>query len=248
MALMKINFLNRLLFLQPSYVRLRDDKAALKVGLTLSFLVVVLALFHIVTHEIIISYNYENILLIKIHEFINLESDESFSENLNHGMLFFCAAIFIYIFFKTYARIMLFFSIFFIFAWLDDSAQYHERVGSVVSKALQIPSLFGLRGQDFGELTAWASIAVMLFAVALWAYNGKQPGDLNVVVILSRPIAALIFCGVVFDMIHIIIENPWADLILTVLEDGGEMLSIAAAVAASLSVLNGVDRIYEEIK
>ena len=245
MALIEINFLRRLLFSQHGYVCLRDDKAALKVGFTLSFLVVVLVLVHIVTHQAINISNYENMLLIKIHEFINLGNDTSLSETLNHGMLFSCAAIFLYIFFKTYARVMLFFNVFFIFAWLDDSAQYHERVGGVVSESLRIPSLFGLRGQDFGELIAWASIAVMLLAVALWAYNGKQPGDLNVVVILSKPIAALIFCGVIFDMLHIIIKGHWADLILTVLEDGGEMISIAAAVAASLAVLNGADKIYK---
>lgn len=246
MALVEINFLRRLLFSQRGYVCLRDDKAALKVGLTLSFLVVVLALVHIVTHHIINISDYENTLFIKIHGFINLGNDKSLSEAFNHGMLFSCAAIFLYIFFKTYARVMLFFNVFFIFAWLDDSAQYHERVGGVVSESLRIPSLFGLRGQDFGELIAWASIAVMLLAVALWAYNGKQPGDLNVVVILSKPIAALIFCGVVFDMLHIIIKGHWADLILTVLEDGGEMISIAAAVAASLAVLNGADKIYKK--
>lgn len=98
MALVEINFLRRLLFSQQGYVCLRDDKAALKVGLMLSFLVVVLALVHIVTRQIINISDYENILFIKIHEFVNLGNDKSLSENFNHGMLFF-APLYFYMFF-----------------------------------------------------------------------------------------------------------------------------------------------------
>ena len=103
MALVEINFLRRLLFSQQGYVCLRDDKAALKVGLTLSFLVVVLALVHIVTRQIINISDYENILFIKIHEFVNLGNDKSLSETFNHGMLFF-APLYFYMFFLKLMR------------------------------------------------------------------------------------------------------------------------------------------------
>lgn len=228
----------------PQLFRLRDDALAVQIGTTLAGLVITVMVVHIVTYFIYTITGNPDGLARKIFSFVNLGRDNSFSESLSHGMLFISAVLFLGVSYETRARTPVVLSAFFGFAWFDDSAQYHERFGSLIAKYLKIPSSFGLRSQDFGEILAWGLAAVILVLLAIWAYKGKRHGDRQVFLLIYKPVIFLILCGVMFDMLHIFINVPGSDIIFTVLEDGGEMLSIAAATAVSVAVLRNSQKIY----
>ena len=238
-------FVERLWASRDNYFRLRDDKLAVQIGATLAALVLILTAIHIITFQNDTPIDNHEGIEARIFAFVNLGSDYSISETLNHGMLFVAALLFLAASFEQRARAPFVISLCFFLAWIDDSAQYHERVGGFLGNYLQLPSAPGLRRKDSGELLAWGLAAAALLPVAFWAFRGRRHGDGSVVRLVALPIAGLVFCGVVFDMMHVAVEGPRADLILTVMEDGGEMLSIAAAVAVSLAVLRNSRKIYQ---
>ncbi|GHG11422.1 hypothetical protein ACFSYD_25275 [Paracoccus aerius] len=173
-----------------------------------------------------------------------LSGDQSLSESFNHGMLFLAAVLFTLASYETRSRLALFLAALFAFAWLDDSSQYHERMGAILVKNINLPSAFGLRAQDFGELLAWALATTLLFLLGNWAYSGRRNGDGLVLRLISLPIAALLLCAVVFDMIHIMVQGRLANRLLNILEDGGEMLAVAAIATVALAVARNPERIW----
>ena len=228
----------------PQLFRLRDDTLAVKIGIILASLVIIVMVIHTVTYFIYTTTVNPDGIAGKIFSFVNLGRENSFSESLNHGMLFISAVLFLGVSYETRARTPFFLSAFFGFAWFDDSAQYHERIGGLIAKSLKISSSFGLRSQDFGEIIAWGLAAVMLVLLAIWAYKGRRHGDGQVLLLIYKPVILLMLCGVIFDMLHIFINVPGSDIVFTVLEDGGEMISIAAATAVSVAVLRNSQKIY----
>lgn len=226
--------------------RVIDDKSAMKVGLLLAGVALVLIVIHIITYSMMFLQGHgEDGFAGVIHSFVNLGGDNSVSENLNHGMLFICFTSFLYVFHKTRSRLSLFLFSFFAFAWFDDSCQYHERLGIILAHAFELPALFGLREKDLGELLAWVLAAAILASLGVWAYRCRRSGDGIVLRSIAYPIAILIFCAVVFDIAHIMIEGPMADVVFTALEDGGEMMAIAAAATVSLAILGNYGKIYQ---
>ena len=205
-----------------------------------------LIMIHITTYSMIFLYGYsENGLAGVIYSFVNLGGDNSISENLNHGMLFICFSSFLYVFHKTRSRLSLFLFAFFSFAWFDDSCQYHERLGIILAHAFELPVVFGLREKDLGELLAWMLAAGVLASLGIWAYRGRRNGDGAILKFIAYPIALLIFCAVIFDLAHIMMPGALADVIFTALEDGSEMMSIAAAATVSIAVLGNYEKIFD---
>lgn len=225
--------------------RVMDDKSAVKAGLLFAGVAMALIVIHIITYSMMFfrGHGEEGFAGI-IYSFVNLGGDNSISENLNHGMLFVCFTSFLYVFHKTRSRLPLFLFSFFAFAWFDDSCQYHERLGIILAHTFELPALFGLREKDLGELLAWILAAAILASVGLWACIGRRSGDGIILKSIAYPIAILIFCGVIFDVAHVMVDGPLADVVFTALEDGGEMMSIAAAATVSLAILGNYKKIY----
>ena len=129
--------------------------------------------------------------------------------------------------------------------WLDDSSGYHEGMGNIISRNLQLPSSWGLRAQDLGELIAWGMAAAILLPLAFWAYKGRRSGDGVVIRMVAKPIAALVICAIVLDMVHFAVRSvSWARQVFGVLEDGGEMLAVAFIAAVALAVFRNSHKIY----
>jgi hypothetical protein len=110
----------------------------------------------------------------------------------------------------------------------DDSLQLHERGGRLLVAWLHLPSVVGLRPQDLGEIMTWAVLGVPASAaVALgwWRTSGRHR---LIGMLFAMPFAALLFFGMGVDALHELVKG------LGIIEDGGEMVSIAAAVALAL--------------
>lgn len=224
------------------------DTIAMRVGFTFAGVVVALILAHVIFQHLHLVSGRNDGFASKIYGLVILSGDQSLSEGFNHGMLFFASALFLLASYESRSRLALFLMILFAFAWLDDSAQYHERMGAILVQNLNVPSAFGLRAQDLGELLAWGLAAALLSLLAFWAYRGRRSGDGLLLRLISLPVAALLVCAVAFDMVHIIVQSDRANRLLTVLEDGGEMLAVAAIATVALAVARNPRRIWSQAR
>lgn len=125
----------------------------------------------------------------------------------------------------------------FAFAALDDGLALHERSGAWLAIALDLPRLGALQPHDFGELLFAVTVGTLLLAgiiaAARWsAHHHRARGWL-----LLFPIVGLAGCGIGFDMLHSAIgySLPASYLILTLLEDGGELLFMSLGCALALA-------------
>lgn len=227
-----------------SRFRVSDDFLAVRIGFTLAGVVVVLILAHAIFEHLHLASGRNDGFASKMYGLVILSGDQSLSESFNHGMLFFAAVLFVLANYETRSRLALFLAALFAFAWLDDSSQYHERMAAMLVGNLNLPSAFGLRAQDFGELLAWALATALLSLLGIWAYRGRRNGDGLVLRLISLPVAALLVCAVVFDMIHIMVQGNLAKRLLNILENGGEMLAVAAIATVALAVARNPGRIW----
>lgn len=174
---------------------------------------------------------------------LNPSWDEGVTESFNHGLSFSAAVFLLMAYMQVRARVFVFLTALYGFIWLDDSAQYHERVGEKLSEALNIPVTFGLGPQEYGELLAWAFAGLVLLAVFLWFWGGRRPGDTGIVLPFFMCFLLLVLFGVIADMIHMLVPMRF-DTIMQVIEDGGEMVAIAASTALAMGISRNVTAYY----
>jgi hypothetical protein len=121
-------------------------------------------------------------------------------------------------------------SLLFGYLLIDDLFEVHERLGTRIVSHFDLPPMFALRPQDFGELAVTASAAI-LFSALIGA--GHYRGD-TAARSFSRSLLGLlvllVFFGVVFDMIHVMIEHAVWTLALDIVEEGGEMVVMSVIV------------------
>ena len=108
---------------------------------------------------------------------------------------------------------------------VDDSFTLHENIGVVLADRLALPDAMGLRSIDFGELLVSAAAGVVLAAGIGWAYlrgsDELRRSSRHLLLLLL----ALVFFGVVVDMVHIAVAaTGWVDNAFVILEDGGELV------------------------
>lgn len=110
----------------------------------------------------------------------------------------------------------------FVYLLLDDSLEIHETIGDW----LALGDAFGIEGRDLGQVAVSATVAVaILAAVAITTVRDRTPARW-LTAGLTPVLLALGFFGVVADVIEPID-------VLGLVEDGGEMVSISAAVAVA---------------
>lgn len=115
----------------------------------------------------------------------------------------------------------------FLYLLADDAAQLHERLGRIISTKAEYQPRFGLRGQDFGELTVVAIAGVTLLSAIGVTHLRANDAEKRLSRALAALLALLVFFGVAIDMVpHV--EEPWFIAKgVGVVEDGGEMVAMS---------------------
>jgi hypothetical protein len=137
------------------------------------------------------------------------------------------------LFLRTRGWIFLAWAAFFGFLMLDDMLEFHERVGKAVGPTLGLPSVFGLRMDDYGEI---AYAGVVGLCLVTFVGLALRRGDL-----LARRLSSDLLCllaalamfAVLFDTLHTIayFRAPVLAQVLALLEDGGELLVMSLITA-----------------
>ncbi|MFT5997135.1 MAG: hypothetical protein ACI9RV_002746 [Glaciecola sp.] len=112
---------------------------------------------------------------------------------------------------------------------IDDSLTIHESYGMRFAykfEHYEFGPFWGLRLQDFGELTVTFLISCFLIIPLVLVYRiaGEEYRKFSLDIFIL--ILVLAFFGVGIDMVHIIINIE--SKVLGVIEDGGEMISLSA--------------------
>lgn len=108
----------------------------------------------------------------------------------------------------------------------DDASQFHERGGEFFTATMGYQAQWGLRAQDFGELSMSVIVLVLFSIFSIKTYLLADTDTKNAVKGYGVLLALLAFFGVGVDMLHVVAGGDSFPL-LGVLEDGGEMLSVS---------------------
>lgn len=170
-----------------------------------------------------------------VHWEIGLSRDRSMGEIVNYGLAFLAAILFLLTFVTLRSPMYLVMSLLMAFIWLDDSAGYHERVGHYLAETFDLPAPPPLRREDVGELLAWSGAGIVLGVMFIFALRRCRPGDLGAFMFLSCCFGLLVLFGIATDMAHVAAQRD-LDTLLSIIEDGGEMLATAMIAAVALGL------------
>lgn len=118
----------------------------------------------------------------------------------------------------------------FLYFLADDSLQFHERTGRFLGELITFQPPFGLLAKDAGELIAFALFGIPLLALLIWTYHRGSPTFKRISKDLLLLVVVFAFFVVVFDLAHAILEpnlGRTVNRILTLIEDGGEMVIVS---------------------
>lgn len=166
----------------------------------------------------------------------NIGSDNSIPEHFNFfkwtAIMIFMVAMFLS------KRDILSILIFVVFAVIlaDDSVELHERAGKVLASGA-LSSIVSSENiaQIIGELLYLAAQGVFVFALLGIAFKIAGREDRVFVTGIIASLIGLIIVGVGLDAVHALFEGNQLAWLLTVAEDGGEMLFASLACAYGFS-------------
>jgi hypothetical protein len=170
--------------------------------------------------------------------------DRGYSEIFQYVKMFWIVLIFFILAIKKRRYFYLSWSLLFGYLLLDDSFLIHEKLGSKINSYFHFGSSFGLRAQDFGELSVsilFGSVLIISIVISYYYANKDEKKLAKYIMIM---LIVLCFFGIFIDMIGVIIQNYIDNNMLItffdILEDGGEMIvmSIIAWYIFSLNSMN----------
>lgn len=110
----------------------------------------------------------------------------------------------------------------------DDAWQLHEELGAWIAERIPYQPPFRLRTQDLGELLVSAVAGLILLPSFLATYYFGPPSVRKIFHDLLLFLALLLAFAVGVDMVHAtFIGSPRIELVLGVIEDGGELIAIS---------------------
>ncbi len=173
-----------------------------------------------------------------------IDVDGGLAEIYQYLKQFWLAACLGIVFLQTRRWAFVGWALFFGLLLLDDLLQIHERVGGVLGPKLGIPPAFGIRTKDYGEI-AWA-LALGLCAVGMVTMTFRSGGQMarRVSADLLCLLGALALFAVFFDTLHTMshFRAPALAPVLTLVEDGGEMIVVSAIAAYAFNVMKNSGR------
>lgn len=154
----------------------------------------------------------------------SLETDRGFSEILQYIKEYWIALILGVLAVRTGFFLYASWSLLFFYLLLDDSAEIHEKLGHFISTEFAFTPMFNLRGQDFGEIVVTGIVVIVFLLLITLTYRFSDYISRSVSKNLIKMMFALAFCGIILDLVHIAASSPELDPLLTLLEDGGELV------------------------
>ncbi|MFB2935780.1 hypothetical protein ACE1B6_11055 [Aerosakkonemataceae cyanobacterium BLCC-F154] len=166
----------------------------------------------------------------------SLETDRGFSEVFQYIKEYWIAVILGVLAVRTGLFLYGTWSLLFFYLLLDDAAEIHERLGSIISNKFAIPGLFNLRGQDFGEIAVTGTVVLVFLILTTLTYRFSDYTSRRASKHLIMMMFALAFCGVILDLVHIAVNSPGLNPWLTLLEDGGELVVMSFIACYTISL------------
>lgn len=118
----------------------------------------------------------------------------------------------------------------------DDASQYHERGGEFITATMGYQAQWGLRAQDFGELSMSLIVLTLFSIFGIKAYLSANADVRRAIKGYGLLLAMLAFFGVCVDLLHVAAGGDGFPL-LGVVEDGGEMLAVSLTCWYSFHLL-----------
>lgn len=126
-----------------------------------------------------------------------------------------------------------------VFAWLtlDNMLALHEQSGQLLAPLFSFASATSARAQDFGEIATFLLVGGVILAAVIFSIP-RSSENAN---IQSFAVVILLACGagfgVVVDFAHQFFQNvsPLVRGILSLVEDGGELVLISTSAALAIS-------------
>jgi hypothetical protein len=116
------------------------------------------------------------------------------------------------------------FSLLFLYFLIDDSFEFHENFGELLSDLLHFQPAFGLRPVDIGELAVSTSFGLLFLLLIAASFYLSDRVTRRISLYLLGLILLLVFFGVFLDMFEIMIKDNAASRVLRIIEEGGEMV------------------------
>jgi hypothetical protein len=154
----------------------------------------------------------------------SLTRDRGYAEFYQYTKELWIACLLLFMGIKQRRGLYYAFSLLFLYFLIDDAFEFHEGFGKFLSDFLNFQPALGLRSVDFGELLVSALFGLLLFLSIALAYVLSDRPARRIAHYLIVLVVLISIFGVLLDMIEVVIASPEAARILTIIEEGGEML------------------------
>jgi len=197
------------------------EEALMKFNFEKDLLLILLVTADLAFFVLHILYITTDLLTVSLY---SLSRDRGYSEFFQYTKELWIAVLLLILGLRQRRLLYFVFSLLFVYFLLDDSLELHEQMGVFLADFLNLQPALGLRAIDFGELLV-STMFGLLFAISIaFSYLLSDPFMRRVALYLLAMIVALAICGIILDMVEIIVTQPVINPILVVLEEGGEML------------------------
>lgn len=160
----------------------------------------------------------------------SLDTDRGFAGIWGFGKAAVAAWLVYQVFRRTQLSVYLAWAVTFVTIGLDDLMEIHENLGLKVARAVDLPEVAGLRGQDLGELLVWAGLGVPLLLAIAWTLRSADRRGRYDSVAFFLLIGILVFFAAGLDALHMSgsddVTTMWDVTVTGVLEDGGELMGL----------------------
>lgn len=171
---------------------------------------------------------------------MSLNEEWGYGEIYAHLLCLIFVAVMIRHYARTRQRIYVALAAIFALILIDDSLQIHERIGRFLMSMTALASI-PQPAIDIGQIAAFGILGVLVLAILCYGFRHSGGESARVGALLIFILCGLGFFAVMVDPLHDALEHRFAGahLLLTVAEDGGEILMLIVACAVAFAVGRG---------
>ena len=130
---------------------------------------------------------------------------------------------------KRYAYLPLF--VLFVFLLADDVLQLHRKASWFFIHVFDLHTLLGIKASSMGLLAYTGTMVLFFFGLSVWHYITASKSTRKSFLDISVLLGVFLFFGVGLDLLHTFFEEHHRiSLLLSLTEEGGEMLSLSILV------------------